>query len=459
MKYIIKFILLVLLIVSCSKEEPVVLNMMVSPKNITKIELRADHKTLIPNGVAEMTFRTLVYETKEVIGYVLNEDETFETVTTIEEVLVSEDRVPAGLVKVYEESGAELKNRTYSTTTDAEGTIKRFYAQVGDLKSEYLPVTIREIPDVSYEELVVPVVFHVISLTPTGGPTYDVSSEYLETQLKNMSDVFNGKITADPNGGNAKVTFKLAEYAPTGLKLQSKGRNNYTLTAAEEKVIEVISSSSASLKAYKKIIFDKKEKLIYPPEKYLNVWLVKFSKSAGSIGESYSFAPPSIMHTAYDFSSIAGVTFTKSADTFVLSDVLDCMEAGIIVNYTAFLNPSSQGSNEFNLATPVAAFYGILNTQCDLYEKLNPDGDSDYCPDTYSYDYGFYPGIYKANNLDGQPEICPERPMEYFTSFNIMDLNSRKNSISVDQAKRVRMVLKQCPQRYAYKSNFAFTGK
>ena len=93
-----------------------------------------------------------------------------------------------------------------------------------------------------------------------------------------------------------------------------------------------------------------------------------------------------------------------------------------------------------------------------MYEYLNEDGDSDYCPDTYSFDYGFYPSVFKANNLDGQPENDPTRPLEYFTSFNVMDMYSYKNSLSVDQVKRLRMVLQQCPSRWAYKSDWAFTG-
>lgn len=458
MKYIIKFVLLVFVISSCTKEEPIVLDMMVSLENITRIELRADHKTLIPNGVAEMGFRTLVYETKDVIGYIRNEDETFETVTTREELLVPEDRVPAGLVKVFEESGTELKNRIYSTTTDQPGTVKRFYAQLGDLKSEYLSVTIRELPE-EYQELTIPVVFHVISLPATGGPTYDVSSEYLEKQLQSVSNIFNGKFTTDPNGGNAKVTFRLAEYATTGLKLQSIGQNPYTLNSTEAKTIESASTFTSKLNAYKAVILTRWKTLIYDPNKYLNVWLIKFSVDPSNISQAYKFLPPTVMHTDYDFGSIPGITFTKSSDTFTLNDLNDCLEGGIIVDYTSFLNPSVQGSNEFNLATPIAGFYGILDTHCDLYEYLNEDGDNDYCPDTYNFDRGFYPGVYKGNNLDGQPEICPERPMEYFTSFNIMDRYSRKNSISVDQTKRIRKVLKQCPQRYAYKSDFAFTGK
>lgn len=43
--------------------------------------------------------------------------------------------------------------------------------------------------------------------------------------------------------------------------------------------------------------------------------------------------------------------------------------------------------------------------------------------------------------------------------FNVIDIYSRKNSVSVDQVKRMRMVMKQCPSRWSYKSGFAFTGK
>ncbi|WP_262885236.1 hypothetical protein [Odoribacter splanchnicus] len=39
-----------------------------------------------------------------------------------------------------------------------------------------------------------------------------------------------------------------------------------------------------------------------------------------------------------------------------------------------------------------------------------------------------------------------------------MDCYNRKNSVSVDQALRMRKVLKQCPSRLNYKSDRAFTG-
>lgn len=169
--------------------------------------------------------------------------------------------------------------------------------------------------------------------------------------------------------------------------------------------------------------------------------------------------PPTVMHSDYDLASIPGVEM-EHKDSFTLDDVENCLEVGLMVNMTALYKPTNvQGKNEFSLATPIAEYLGILQTRCDLYKYLNEDGDSDYCPDTYSFDYGFYPSVFKGNNLDGQPENDPTRPMEYFTSFNVMDMYSYKNSLSVDQVKRLRMVLKQCPSRWAYKSDWAFTGK
>ena len=40
-----------------------------------------------------------------------------------------------------------------------------------------------------------------------------------------------------------------------------------------------------------------------------------------------------------------------------------------------------------------------------------------------------------------------------------MDGYSYKNSVSVDQVRRLRTVLDRCPSRWMYKSRFATTGK
>lgn len=193
----------------------------------------------------------------------------------------------------------------------------------------------------------------------------------------------------------------------------------------------------------------------------MNIWIAKFTTSTSTTGAttSYRMLAPTVIHSDYDLKSIPGLTM-KHQDSFTLNDVKDCLEVGFMLNLNALLSPTTvQGRNEFSLATPIAEYFGILQTRCDKYNKLNADGDSDYCPDTYSFDYGYYPSVFKGNNLDGQPENDPTRPMEYFTSFNVLDMYSYKNSLSVDQVKRLRMVLERCPSRWAYKSDWAFTGE
>ena len=219
-------------------------------------------------------------------------------------------------------------------------------------------------------------------------------------------------------------------------------------------------TSSNKTKPYLSYILTKWKRLIWDPNKYLNIWLAKFTSSTSATGTSTSYQmwPPMVMHPDYDLASIPGLDL-EHKESFTLDDVEDCREVGFMVNLAALYTPTAvQGSNEFSLATPMAEYFGILQTRCDMYEYLNEDGDSDYCPDTYSFDYGFYPSVFKANNLDGQPENDPTRPLEYFTSFNVMDMYSYKNSLSIDQVKRLRMVLQQCPSRWAYKSDWAFTG-
>lgn len=458
MRYIIVFLITMLFLTSCEKEESVIFDLNISPDEISRIELRGDHKTLVPNGVNKMGFRTFVYAKRKVMAYGRDEDtKEFYGKEIEEEFLVPSDQLPADYVKVYDGNGKVVEGNYYSTTTDAPGTVLQFYAKGGNLESNRLDITIRELPDESYEEIVIPVVFHILVPPATAAPGYDLSVEFLEGQLQRVSDAFNRKITTDPNAGNAKVVFKLATYDYNGLKMQEPGKNIVDISATD---FTAMGTSSTKTTQYLAYILNKKKTLIWDPNKYMNIWVARFTTSTSTTGAStsYRMLAPSVIHSDYDLESIPGLTM-KHMDSFTVNDVTDCRDVGFMVNLAALLSPSTvQGKNEFSLATPVAEYFGILQTRCDKYSYLNPDGDSDYCPDTYSFDYGYYPTVYKGNNLDGQPENDPTRPMEYFTSFNVLDMYSYKNSLSVDQVKRLRMVLERCPSRWAYKSDWAFTG-
>lgn len=82
------------------------------------------------------------------------------------------------------------------------------------------------------------------------------------------------------------------------------------------------------------------------------------------------------------------------------------------------------------------------------------NGDTDYCPDTY-----YYWNDNQSVKKDTSRNENPGNDTEYFTSYNIMDRYSMKNSITVDQVARIRMHIEKCPSRWMYKSKFPFTGK
>ncbi|MEG0796859.1 MAG: hypothetical protein RR397_10210 [Odoribacter sp.] len=462
MRTILQYLLVILLFCSCAKEESVIFDLRASVDDISRIELRADHKTLLPNGMAKMEFYTFVYGTKEVVSYNKTEEDVYFTDTVKIEYLIPNDQLPSDYIKVYDPSGKELTDNVYSTTTEKAGTVLEFYAKGGAIESNRLPITVRPLPDESYEELVVPVVFHLLIPPATSGPSYDITSEYLEQTLQRMNDIFNRRMTADPNGGNVKVTFKLAEYDKAGIRLQEKGKNVVKLSASNIKQIDSWAEDNDDdlTIAYDKFIIKNWRSCLWNPEQYLNIWLTKYVSRGSETSDYYSYRAefPTVMHSAYDLKSIPGLKVVTK-DVFTLNDVESSFEIGVMVNYMAFLNPQTQGSNEFSLATALGKYYGLFLTQCDKYKNLNSDGDNDYCADTYNFDYGYYPSVFKANNLDGQPENDPTRPKEWFTSFGVMDRYSRKSSVSADQASRMRKVMLQCPSRWCYKSQFAFTGK
>lgn len=458
MKKLLSYICITLLFTGCKEEITEILDQQADINDITRIELRADHKTVIPDGISSIEFHTIIYGKKKVPFYGKDENDMPSNEPTEIEYVIPIDQLPQNIVSIHNEDGTKLENSVFQPQKDMAGSTIRFYAQCGTLRSNSYAIAIREVPEEEAQEIVVPVVFHMLIPPANISPTYEISSSYIEKNLKHVSDIFNKRVTTDPNGGKVKITFKPALYNVAGVKLQEPGKNILQLTTSD---MNKINSYAVKYKdeAYNKFIVEYKKKLIWDCQKYLNIWLIKFSSNESETGGySYKFWAPTDMHPSYELSSIPGIKFTHK-ESFTNADVADCREVGMIINYTAFLNPQTQGNNDFSLATVFGGYYGLLNTHCSNYSKLNPDGDNDYCPDTYNYDYSYYPTVYKANNLYKQPENTPDRPLEWFTSFNIMDYYSRKNSISADQAKRVKLVLKQCPSRWNYQSDWALTGK
>lgn len=454
MRNIIKYLVMMVLFCACEKEKTTILDLSATKEEISRIELRADHKTLLPNGVAKMEFYPVVYGKKLVDAYNKNEDGEYVSGKVETEYLIPNDILPKDYVKIYDSRGNEVVDNVYSTTTDTPGSVIEFFAKAGDIESNRLSVTIRPLPDESYEEVVVPVIFHFLLPPASSGPSYDVSVEYLENVLQRMNDVFNRRVTTDPNAGNVKITFKLALFDKSGVRLQEAGKHVVELSKSNMSLIEEYAGENKDKMdiAYNKFIIRYWGTFLWDPNKYLNIWVAKRSGGDDYYDlSSYQSKFPTVIQSDYSSMPIPGLKDLTVKDSYGLEDVEDCLEVGIILNYTSFLNPS----DNYSMAKIFGRYYGLFYT--DQGDNDNwVDGDNDYCADTYYYYYKYNSNIMKNNRLYGEDA---DAEYEWFTSFNVMDNYSRKNSISVDQAQRMRMVLERCPSRWTYKSTFAFDGK
>ena len=67
-------LLLMVWFCACSPENTEIFDLSSSVDDIKLIKLRADHKTLVPNGVSKMGFHTFVYAKRNVMSYGRDED-------------------------------------------------------------------------------------------------------------------------------------------------------------------------------------------------------------------------------------------------------------------------------------------------------------------------------------------------------------------------------------------------
>ena len=101
MRYIIIFFITMLFFSSCEKEKSVIFDLNILPDEISRIELRADHKMLVPNGVSQMGFHTFVYGKRTVMSYGRDEEtKEFYGKEIEEEFLIPKDQLPADYIKV-----------------------------------------------------------------------------------------------------------------------------------------------------------------------------------------------------------------------------------------------------------------------------------------------------------------------------------------------------------------------
>uniref|UniRef100_UPI0035A0205E hypothetical protein n=1 Tax=Prevotella heparinolytica TaxID=28113 RepID=UPI0035A0205E len=153
---------------------------------------------------------------------------------------------------------------------------------------------------------------------------------------------------------------------------------------------------------------------------------------------------------------IPGLINPKEVETFSKKDIGDYSDVGILINYMGFLNFNAGDlNNKPELATVIGYYFGLQDMMVRGNKSNIVDGDTDYCEDTYMFTETDNFSVFKKSYSEDEDAV----PSEYFTSFNIMEKYSRKNSITHDQAVRIRQFIERCPSRWSYKSRWALEGK
>ena len=410
-KYFIYPLLMFSGLCACTPDEDELVDF--SDFQIAKVELGADHRQLIADGISTLTLNPMLYQ-----PYKIQTDDGRDTIVYGK---IPVDRLAEGTVQYFLEDGTPLKEGKYRTT-DLSKSEQGFYVTANGLKSDVFKVSIREpFAEDAYETITYPVVFHLIQDKTKVELGQGVGADIVNYAFNTIYNCFARTAAFSPNGADTKIRFRLAEYDPNGRKMEEKGINRYSLSTSD-----LNNLNPEKIKNNPKICWDYK--------RYLNIWIVE------NMGNSVS-TPHYILNTA-DLNQIQGVSFEQLSLEEIEKQEYSLTDIGLIYGARDF------AIEDVGYPTQMGKFFGLLDTE---------NQKEDYCEDTFAYNTYKEPGNTALEGSNSRLKISTDGLIFY--SVNIMDASSYKNTISMDQVKRIRTITDNCPHRWAWKSDWAFTGK
>lgn len=410
-KYFIYPLLMFSGLCACTPDEDELVDF--SDFQIAKVELGADHRQLIADGISTLTLNPMLYQ-----PYKIQTDDGRDTIVYGK---IPVDRLAEGTVQYFLEDGTPLKEGKYRTT-DLSKSEQGFYVTANGLKSDVFKVSIREpFAEDAYETITYPVVFHLIQDKTKVELGQGVGADIVNYAFNTIYNCFARTAAFSPNGADTKIRFRLAEYDPNGRKMEEKGINRYSLSPSD-----LNNLNPEKIKNNPKICWDYK--------RYLNIWIVE------NMGNSVS-TPHYILNTA-DLNQIQGVSFEQLSLEEIEKQEYSLTDIGLIYGARDF------AIEDVGYPTQMGKFFGLLDTE---------NQKEDYCEDTFAYNTYKEPWNTALEGSNSRLKISTDGLIFY--SVNIMDASSYKNTISMDQVKRIRTITDNCPHRWAWKSDWAFTGK
>ena len=406
-KYFIYPLLMFSGLCACTPDEDELVDF--SDFQIAKVELGADHRQLIADGISTLTLNPMLYQ-----PYKIQTDDGRDTIVYGK---IPVDRLAEGTVQYFLEDGTPLKEGKYRTT-DLSKSEQGFYVTANGLKSDVFKVSIREpFAEDAYETITYPVVFHLIQDKTKVELGQGVGADIVNYAFNTIYNCFARTAAFSPNGADTKIRFRLAEYDPNGRKMEEKGINRYSLSTSDLNNLN-----------------PEKIKICWDYKRYLNIWIVE------NMGNSVS-TPHYILNTA-DLNQIQGVSFEQLSLEEIEKQEYSLTDIGLIYGARDF------AIEDVGYPTQMGKFFGLLDTE---------NQKEDYCEDTFAYNTYKEPWNTALEGSNSRLKISTDGLIFY--SVNIMDASSYKNTISMDQVKRIRTITDNCPHRWAWKSDWAFTGK
>lgn len=402
-----------------------------SVSQISKVVLKLQNSKLVADGKARMDLTPLIY---------VKSGET--------EGLILRDRIQDDWLE-YSISSGEVSSGRYFSTTDAGLIGKEVSVKVKikgtSLESNSCTFTVMASAR-SGELKTIPIVFHLFR---EEGAEYATGirygSEFFDVILDRLNNVFSGKLSFNPVGVDTHIRFAPALYDINGNKLEEKGIHRITLPKGSLsdhfRPDQVVTESNA----------------LWDPQHYLNIWLFPKNNVVQDPASSFC-APGYVLPPISDV--LPGLSNPKSPlgpiKEYHEGATFDVFHSGIFYQVDelrklprqySFMYGYMPGYND--LTHYLGIYFGLLKT--NPFKSKEPA--EDYCDDTV----GYYEGddFYGSNRKEYK-----ETPAHFFLSENIMDDPTGFHvSVSKSQAERIHWVCEHCPDRFSWKSSYAFTGK
>lgn len=419
MKKYIKYILVVAsfyVMASCSPSDYDYVNLDdISIESIDSVSLKRSHSKLIADGYAQIELTPILY-TKErnIIPPTRVKDEWLE---------YSSPEV-SNVSKLFSTSDKSLIGKTVNVTLKIKG--KNFSAE---------PVSFEVIePQSELKVIEIPIVFHIVQTNEdiqSYGGAYDNVKIY--NALDRLNYVFGGAVSRNAVGVDTKIKFVPAIYDYNGRKMSEKGINRVVVNEIDYAELPN---------------FAVNQKITWPAEKYMNIWLISDRKKlVVNFGTEWS------MKSCPQYVNSGAVNIPQGLVLRELDGAIPTMASGIfyrlqLLNELSFSVGTIVDPGVNELIHYVGVYFGLMDTF--TFEKAPLD---DYCADTHDYSFDTNTLFFNLRWFN-EPLDC------FFQLENIMDDPSGVHrSISKSQSERIRWVLNNCPDKSAWKSNFAVTGK